>query len=61
MGDKVKNALYLVNGGVYLHIADSGDRFDYTIYDKETMRQVYHGQLDVNTVREQAGLWLYYG
>lgn len=53
MSGKVENALYLVNGGVYLHIADSGDRFDYTIYDKETMRQVYHGQLDVNTVREQ--------
>lgn len=53
MGGKVKNALYLINGGIYLHIADSGDRFDYTIYDKETMHQVYYGQLDVSTVCEQ--------
>lgn len=50
MGDKVEEVLYLVNGRVYLHIADSVSRFDYTIYDKETMRQVDHGQLDVSTV-----------
>lgn len=50
MEDNVENALYLINGGVYLHIADSVEQFDYTIYDKETMRQVYHGQLDVTTV-----------
>lgn len=53
MGGKVENALYLVNGGAYLHIADSVGQFDYTIYDKETMRQVYHGQLDVPTVCNQ--------
>lgn len=53
MGGKVENALYLVNGGAYLHIADSVGQFDYTIYDKETMRQVYHGQLNASTVCEK--------
>lgn len=59
MEDNVENALYLINGGVYLYIADRVSRFDYTIYDKGTMRQVYQDQLDMSTVCEQPAMGIF--
>ena len=38
--------LYLVSDSTYLHIQRSDDGFDYTLYDKETMRLLDGGQLD---------------
>lgn len=51
-------ALYLVNGTVYLHIQTSEDErdytrddcfatYNYTLYDKETMRQTDSGRMEV--------------
>lgn len=51
-------ALYLVGGAVYLHIQTSEDdrdythddcfaTYDYTLYDKETMRQLDSGRMEV--------------
>ncbi len=53
MEGKGEDILYLINGGAYLHIVDNVSQFEYTIYDKETMCQLYHGQLDGSTVYEQ--------
>lgn len=49
----MENGLYLINGAAYLHIQESTDHFDYILYDKETMRQTYHGQVDTTMVWEQ--------
>lgn len=38
--------LYLVSDNTYLHIQRSDEGFDYTLYDKETMRLLDGGQLD---------------
>lgn len=38
--------LYLVSDSTYLHIQRSDEGFDYTLYDKETMRLLDGGQLD---------------
>ena len=38
--------LYLVSDSTYLHIQRSNEGFDYTLYDKETMRLLDGGQLD---------------
>ena len=51
-------ALYLVGGAVYLHVQTSEDdrdythdycfaTYDYTLYDKETMRQLDSGRMEV--------------
>ncbi len=40
-------ALYLVDDTAYLHIQISDGCFDYTLYDKETMRQLDGGQMAV--------------
>ncbi len=40
-------ALYLVDNAAYLHIQISDGCFDYTLYDKETMRQLDGGQMAV--------------
>ena len=51
-------ALYLVGGAVYLHIQTSEDdrdythddcfaTYDYTLYDKETMRQLDSGRMEI--------------
>ena len=39
-------SLYLVSDSTYLHIQRSNEGFDYTLYDKETMRLLDGGQLD---------------
>ena len=38
--------LYLVSDSTYLHIQRSDEGFDYTLYDKESMRLLDGGQLD---------------
>ena len=38
--------LYFVSDSTYLHIQRSDEGFDYTLYDKETMRLLDGGQLD---------------
>lgn len=54
MSGQPNNELYLVNGGVYFHLVDNVEQFDYTLYDKETMRQIYYGHLDVSAVCEHS-------
>lgn len=53
MGRTMESGLYLINNAAYLHIQEGADHFDYTLYDKETMRQTYHGQMDASMVSEQ--------
>lgn len=53
MSSQPKNKLYLVNGRVYLHLMDNAEDFGYTLYDKETMRLIHYGQVDISAVREQ--------
>ena len=45
-------ALYLVNDHIYLHVQQSDDGWDYTLYDKESMRQIDGGVLEAAAVEE---------
>ena len=45
-------ALYLVNDTIYLHVQQSDDGWDYTLYDKESMRQIDGGVLESAAVEE---------
>ena len=45
-------ALYLVNDSIYLHVQQSDDGWDYTLYDKESMRQIDGGVLEGAAVEE---------
>ncbi len=45
-------ALYLVNDSIYLHVQQSDEGWDYTLYDKESMRQLDGGVLESATVEE---------
>lgn len=47
------NGLYLINDAAYLHIQEGAGHFDYTLYDKETMRETYLGRIDASMVWEQ--------
>jgi antirestriction protein ArdC len=40
------SALYLVNDAVYIHVQTTDDGYDFTVYSKNTMREVDGGQLD---------------
>lgn len=42
----IKENLYLLDDTVYLHLQDSSDGYDYTLYDKDTMRELDGGQID---------------
>ena len=44
----MESGLYLINGAAYLHIQEGIYQFDYTLYDKETMRQICHEQIDAS-------------
>ena len=46
-------ALYLVDGTTYLHIQTTDDSYDYTLYDKESGRQLDGGQMSVLDVGGQ--------
>ena len=45
-------ALYLVNDRIYLHVQQTDDGWDYTLYDKESMRQIDGGVLESAAVEE---------
>ena len=45
-------ALYLVNDTIYLHVQQSDDGWDYSLYDKESMRQIDGGVLESAAVEE---------
>ena len=45
-------ALYLVNDSIYLHVQQSDDGWDYTLYDKNSMRQIDGGVLESAAVEE---------
>ncbi len=45
-------ALYLVNDSIYLHVQQSDDGWDYTLYDKNSMRQLDGGVLEAAAVEE---------
>lgn len=50
--NKETEALYLVNDSVYLHVQQTDDGWDYTLYDKESMRQIDGGVLEDAVVEE---------
>jgi len=41
-----QEALYLLDGETYLHLRTAIDGYDYTLYDRETMREIDGGMLD---------------
>ena len=43
---ELQEALFLLDGTAYLHIQPCDTGWDYTLYDKETMRELDGGQLD---------------
>ena len=45
-------ALYLVNGTIYLHVQLTDSGWDYTLYDKNSMRQIDGGVLESAAVEE---------
>ena len=44
--DIPQKALFLLNDATYLHIQPCDTGWDYTLYDKETMKELDGGQLD---------------
>ena len=45
-------ALYLLDDSIYLHVQEAEDGWDYTLYDKETLRLIDGGILDQEIVNE---------
>ena len=45
-------ALYLVNDSIYLHVQQTDNGWDYTLYDKDSMRQIDGGVLESAAVEE---------
>ena len=45
-------ALYLVNDSIYLHVQQTDNGWDYTLYDKNSMRQIDGGVLESAAVEE---------
>ena len=39
--------LYLVNENTYLHMQECDEGWDFTLYDKETMKDIDGGRLDI--------------
>ena len=50
--NKETEALYLVNDSIYLHVQQADAGWDYTLYDKESMRQIDGGVLESAAVEE---------
>ena len=44
--DSETERLYLIDNSIYLHLQTTDSGYDYTLYDKETMKQTDGGQLD---------------
>ena len=50
--NRESEVLYLVNDRIYLHIQQTDGGWDYTLYDKESMRQIDGGVLENSVVEE---------
>lgn len=44
--DSETERLYLIDNSIYLHLQTTDSGYDYTLYDKETMKEIDGGQLD---------------
>ena len=49
-------ALFLLNDATYLHIQPCDTGWDYTLYDKETMKELDGGQLDTSELSRSAAV-----
>ena len=54
--DIPQEALFLLNDATYLHIQPCDTGWDYTLYDKETMRELDGGQLDTPELSRSAAV-----
>ena len=54
--DIPQEALFLLNDATYLHIQPCDTGWDYTLYDKETMRELDGGQLDAPKLSRSAAV-----
>lgn len=52
----MQNELYLINDAIYVHIQEDIHDFYYTIYDKESMRQLHQDQIDKEYVVDK--IWM---
>ena len=56
MGIEAEEVLELINRRIYLHMVDNATQVDYTLYDKETMRQVFRSQVEMSAVWDQPAM-----
>ena len=56
--DIPQEALFLLNDATYLHIQPCDTGWDYTLYDKETMKELDGGQLDAPKLSRSAAVQL---
>ena len=54
--DISQEALFLLDDATYLHIQPCDTGWDYTLYDKETMKELYGGQLDAPKLSRSAAV-----
>ena len=54
--DILQEALFLLNDATYLHIQPCDTGWDYTLYDKETMKELDGGQLDAPELSRSAAV-----
>ena len=54
--DIPQEALFLLNDAIYLHIQPCDTGWDYTLYDKETMKELDGGQLDAPELSRSAAV-----
>ena len=47
-----EEALYLLDDNQYLHIQETDGGYDYTLYDKDTLRLVDGGLMDWDTISQ---------
>ena len=52
LSDQDLESLYLVNDSIYLHVQKVDNGWDYTLYDKETMRQIDGGLMEDEVIAE---------
>ena len=55
--DIPQEALFLLDDATYLHIQPCDTGWDYTLYDKETMKELDGGQLDTPELSRSAAVW----
>ena len=52
LSDQEREALYLVNDSIFLHVQETDGGWDYSLYDKETLRLIDGGVLEHEIVAE---------